>query len=138
MVDNFNVPKGKSTQITPQQPATLSDISNADFVAGLFPNVLPGTSPAICSKSDNPEYGGWVARPVGDVNKQCLAENNNYINCSILKLAPDGTLDAKKSSVTSLGFLLFDDVGTKVPMDALEPLSPTSLVETSPGNFQAT
>lgn len=55
-----------------------------------------------------------------------------------MKIAPDGTLDAKKSSVTSLGFLLFDDVGTKVPMDALEPLSPTSLVETSPGNFQAT
>lgn len=138
MVDNIKLPQGKSTQITRQQPTTLSNISNADFVAGLFPNVPPGTSPAICSKPNNPEYGGWIARPVGDVNKQCPARNNNFINCSILKVGPDGTLDAKKSSVASLGFLLFDDVGTKVPMDALEPLSPTSLVETSPGNFQAT
>lgn len=36
-------------------------LTNAEFVAAIFPSVPEGAFAAICSKSGDPGMGGWVA-----------------------------------------------------------------------------
>jgi hypothetical protein len=37
-------------------------ITNADFIAAVFPHLPEGASAAVCSKRGNPDLGGWLCR----------------------------------------------------------------------------
>lgn len=112
------------------------DISNAEFVAAIFPVLPQAAFAAVCTKEGDPGTGGWTAIRsevvVGDLSKT----NNNYINCSSFYAGTDGIFKARKNHFAACHFLLLDDLGTKVPLDRLAGIQPTWLIETSSGNFQ--
>ena len=58
------------------------------------------------------------------------------MGCATFGLADNGELAATKANAQRFHVLMLDDVGTKVPLDKVETVKPTYVVETSPGNFQ--
>lgn len=113
-------------------------ISNADFVAAIFHRVPEGASPAICTKSGDPNQGGWIATRADQALAHLSPENNNYVNCSSFSPEADGSLKARKGLFAACHVLLLDDLGGKFPLDRLGDFKLTSLIETSPGNYQGT
>ncbi len=111
-------------------------VSNAEFVAALFPTFPPGARAAVCTKEGDPDAGGWIARDASEVDARCLGSRNNYVNCSTFNVADGEELAVRKDQFAGLHFLLFDDVGTKVDRAKLEGLTPTWDIETSRGNSQ--
>lgn len=110
--------------------------SNGDFVRELMGGVADGAVAAVCSKPGDPGSGGWFAQAVGDVDRQCPPDANNYINCSSFVPTEDGQVAATKESFSALHFVVLDDVGAKVELSRLEGVTPTWQIETSPGNYQ--
>ena len=64
------------------------------------------------------------------------SSNNNYF--SLVNFCPDeaGHWRRRKAQFTALHAIMLNDVGSKIPMERLT-LTPTWLLETSPGNYQA-
>lgn len=115
----------------PVMPAT-----NAEFLAGVFPVVAEGEHIAVCSKPSDPNSGGWSAEAATNVERQCPLTANNYFNSAAFRLDPDEGMRATKEQAGHYHVLVLDDVGTKVPLTAVEGFVPTYAIETSPGNFQ--
>lgn len=111
-------------------------LSNAEFVAGVMGAIPVGATAVVCSKAGDPSQGGWYAQAVGDVDRQCPPERNNYLNCSSFRPNDDGSVNATKTQFAAFHFLMLDDVGTKVAQSRLASVEPTSIVETSENNFQ--
>lgn len=111
-------------------------VSNAQFIAALFARCPQDASPAVCSKPGDPDGGGWLAQPAGDIAAQCPPTHNNYINCSSFALGADGGVAAKKAAVAAYHALVLDDVGTKVSHERLGAVEPSWKLETSNANFQ--
>ncbi len=111
-------------------------ITNADFVAAIFPQLPEGAFAAACSKSGDPGLSGWLARRADDVVVNLAASNNNYIGCASFYPGDDGSFKARKAQFAAYHFLLLDDLGTKVPLDRLGGFELSWLIETSPGNHQ--
>ena len=57
-------------------------ITNADFVAAVFPCLPEGAFAAVSSKSGDPSIGGWPARRVDPATDISSAETNNFVGCS--------------------------------------------------------
>jgi len=57
-------------------------ITNAKFVAAVFPPLPEAAFAAVCSKTGDPGDGGWPASRADHVVERLSAEHNNYINCS--------------------------------------------------------
>ncbi len=112
------------------------DISNADFVATLFPILPEGAFAAICSKTGDPGMGGWPARRADQAAVSLLAANNNYICCASFYPGDDGSFKARKANFAACHFMMLDDLGTKVPLSRLAGFELSWLIETSPGNYQ--
>ena len=55
------------------------EVTNADFVAAVFPLLPEGAFAAACSKSGDPGLGGWSASRADQVAVTLSAANNNYI-----------------------------------------------------------
>jgi hypothetical protein len=53
-------------------------ITNAEFIAAVFPHLPEGAFVAVCSKSGDPDLGGWSCRRADQVVGELTAENNNY------------------------------------------------------------
>ena len=86
-------------------------------------------------------YGKWRARVVhGDGMIDEMA--NVYLCVSAMKKNNRGEFRRRKENFAGGLLLMIDDVGggkgAKFPLELLDPLPPTALIETSPGNFQAT
>jgi len=113
----------------------LARVTNADFVAGVMHSVQSGANALICSKSGDPTEGTWPPRPVEQVHAMA-GNTNNYINSASFHRDADGTYKARKANVADYHFVMFDDVGTKVPMQRLAGAEPSWATETSPGNLQ--
>lgn len=111
-------------------------ITNADFVAAVFPSLPDGAYAAACSKSGDPGRGGWSASRADQVADNLPAANNNYIGCASFYLGDDGSFKARKAQFAACHFLMLDDLGTKVPLDRLAGFELSWLIETSPGNHQ--
>lgn len=109
-------------------------ITNAEFIAEVFPQLPEGASVAVCSKAGDPTEGGWSARPSSSTTLQTT--NNNYVSCSSFCPSDDGTFSVRKTQFKACHFLLLDDLGTKVPLDRLGGFELSFLIETSPGNCQ--
>src|SRR6476660_1444797 len=56
-------------------------ITNAEFIAAVFTNLPEGAFAAVCSKSGDPDLGGWLAHRADQVANSLAAENNNYVTC---------------------------------------------------------
>ncbi len=111
-------------------------MTNADFLADVFPLLPDSAFVAVCSKPGNPEIGGWGAQRAGDVAAQCPVDNNNFVGCASFYPLDDGSLRARKTQFAACHFLMLDDLGTKVPFDRLGGFTLSWLIETSPGNHQ--
>lgn len=111
-------------------------VSNAEFIAAVFPSVPEGASAAVCSKSGDPREGGWPAWRADQVSEQCPPQQNNFVNCSSFYPGADGSFKARKDQFAACHILMLDDVGTKVPLDRLAGFELSWLIETSPGNHQ--
>jgi len=114
----------------------ISQITNADFVAAVFPLLPEGAFAAMCSKSGDPGQGGWPAIRVDQVSVNLSTTNNNYIGCSSFYPGDDGSFNARKTRFAACHFLMLDDLGTKVPLERLAGFELSWLIETSPGNHQ--
>lgn len=113
----------------------LTSVTNANFIAAVFGNLLNGASAVVCSKSGDPALGGWMPMPAAKVHG-CAANMNNYFNCATFMAASDGTYHARKDSAVAFHCLVLDDVGTKVARNGLGGVTPSWVLETSPGNYQ--
>jgi hypothetical protein len=111
-------------------------ITNAEFIAAVFPLLPDGAYAAVCSKGGDPSAGGWPASRAEKVADTLSAENNNYVNCASFYPSDDGSLKARKGRFSACHFLMLDDIGTKVPPARVEGLELSWLIETSPGNHQ--
>ena len=111
-------------------------ITNAEFVADVFPKLPKAAFAAICSKSGPPDDRGWSASRADNVIERLSADNNNYVGCSSFYPGDDGTFKARKDRFAACHFLMLDDLGTKVPFDRLAGFELSWLIETSPGNHQ--
>ena len=112
-------------------------ISNAEFIAAVFPVVPEGASVAVCAKSGDPSIGGWMARRAERVADGLSNGNNNYVGCSSFYPGTDGEFKAIKSRFAACHFFMLDDLGSKIPVERLTGIELSWLLETSPGNYQA-
>lgn len=111
-------------------------ITNADFVAAVFPELHEGAFAAVCAKSNDPSKGGWLAARADQVAEHLVATNNNYLGCSSFYPGKDGSFKARKTQFAACHFLMLDDIGTKVALGRLAGFELSWLIETSPGNHQ--
>ncbi len=111
-------------------------ITNAEFIASVFPNIPEGAFAAVCSKSGDPNNSGWTARRADQVIERISSKNNNYVNCSSFYPGEDGLFKARKARFAACHFLMLDDLGTKVAFNRPGEFELSWLIETSPGNYQ--
>jgi RepB DNA-primase from phage plasmid len=111
-------------------------ITNAEFIAAVFPQLPDGAFAAVCSKSGNPDLGGWSCRRADQVAASLAAGNNNYVGCASFYPDDDGSFKARKAQFAACHFLMLDDLGAKVPLESLDGFELSWLIETSPGNHQ--
>ena len=111
-------------------------ITNAEFVAAVFPRLPEGAFVAVSSKSGDPSLGGWPANRADLTADSLTSETNNYLGCSSFYPGDDGSFKARKAQFAACHFLMLDDLGTKVPLDRLDGFELSWLIETSPGNHQ--
>jgi len=81
-------------------------------------------------------HARWFGAPAIPMPRFIRPTTNNYVCISTFHRAEDGKHRRRKDCWSGLWLVLLDDLGTKIPFDALR-LPPSCLVETSPGNFQA-
>jgi hypothetical protein len=115
---------------------TVLSVSNSEFIQAVFQNLPTETYAAICTKPNNPEVGGWVAKRADLAAGSLSPDNNNYLCGSSFRLDDDGSFNVKKENGVACHFLMLDDLGTKIPFDRLAGFKLSWLIETSPGNFQ--
>ena len=111
-------------------------MTNAEFVAAVFPQLPEGAFAAVCSKGGDPGVGGWMASRADTVIEALAAEQNNFVGCSSFYPGDDGSFKARKAQFAACHFLMLDDLGTKVPLERLAGFEVSWLIETSPGNHQ--
>ena len=116
---------------------TSLQVTNAEFIAALYPQVTEGASVAVCSKRGNPEEGGWIPQRAGNVDEQCPINNNNYVCGSTLYSGESDSFKVRKAQFADCRVLVLDDIGGKIQIGRLGEFKPTYLIETSPGNYQA-
>jgi len=111
-------------------------ITNAEFIATVFPKVPEGAYVGVCSKGGNPDLGGWLARRADQAANDLSVKQNNFVGCSSFYPGDDGSFKARKAQFAAYHFLMLDDLGTKVPLARLAGFELSWLIETSPGNHQ--
>jgi len=111
-------------------------VKNTEFIAAVFQKVPEGAFVGVCSKTGNPDLGGWLARRADRAADELLQTSNNFVACSSFYPGDDGTFKARKAQFAACHFLMLDDLGTKVSLDLLSGFKLSWLIETSPGNHQ--
>ena len=111
-------------------------VTNAKFVAAVYPDLPERAFVAVSSKGGDPDIGGWPARRFDSTTGGGSAETNNYLGCSSFYPGDDGSFKARKAQFAACHFLMLDDLGTKVPLERLAEFELSWLIETSPGNHQ--
>jgi hypothetical protein len=66
-----------------------------------------------------------------------VSKANAYVCVSSFYVSTDGTWRRRREHFAGAWGLMIDDLGTKVHLSVINALSPSALIETSPGNFQA-
>ena len=112
------------------------EVTNADFVAAVFPRLPEGAFAAVCSKNGDPGQGGWTASRADQAAVKLSTTVNNYLSCASFYPGDDGSFKARKSQFAACHFLMLDDIGTKVTLERLAGFELSWAIETSAGNFQ--
>jgi RepB DNA-primase from phage plasmid len=111
-------------------------LTNADFVAAVFPQLPEGAFAAVCTKAGDPCVGGWLASRADSGIENLPAGQNNFVGCASFYPGDDGSFKARKTQFAACHFLMLDDIGTKVSLERLAGFELSWLIETSPGNYQ--
>lgn len=122
--------------------AVLEGVSNELVLNELFRNMTPNERVVLCSVTGDPGKAGfsaWTGVP-WELGTPChlKPKHNNYVAISSFGHNAKGEYRRRKDQFGGLHAIMIDDIGTKVHMDAIpRDLIPTLVVETSPGNYQA-
>lgn len=117
-------------------------LSNGEFLCGVFGDELKDGRPLVVSFAGNPnslESKVWFGRPWLGPNDQPAdlpGDANNYFSLAVFQPDESGQYRRRKARFQALHAVMLDDVGSKVDRERLT-LSPSWLLETSPGNYQA-
>lgn len=125
--------------------AVIEGVSNDVVLTELFRQMAPTSRAVMCSVAGNPatitDPTVWRGHPWRYGTPCTLRhERNNYVAISSFGASPeDGKYRRTKNQFVAAHAIMLDDIGTKVPLTAVPShLVPSLVVETSPGNFQAT
>ena len=122
----------------------MDHVTNDMVLAELFKGMPEDQRAVLCSVPGNPSDAlptAWGGTPWA-LGQKCplRIDRNNYVAISSFKAsAEDGRYRRRKDQFAATRAVMVDDIGTKLPLNALpKELIPSLVVETSPGNFQAT
>jgi len=124
-----------------RMPAIVG-ITNDIVLNELFKGLAPDERAILCSVQGNPSEADprdWVGTPWGGGTCPLNHQRNNYVAISSFK-EEDGRFKRRKAQFSRTWCIMIDDIGTKLPLNFLKTngLVPTLVVQTSPGNYQAT
>lgn len=114
-------------------------LPNVDFLAHAFAGIGANEVPWGASFAGDvvtADHKVWFGAPAFPLPRFVRPDHNNYVCVSTFKRAEDGKYRRRKDCWSGLWMVLLDDLGTKIPFDALR-LEPSCLFETSAGNHQA-
>lgn len=123
------------------RPPTLSSepiqVSNADFVNGIFLDIPMGAQVLSCVLEGDPERANsWGAMPKEALFSASAPGCNTYVNSGTFRPDHRGELKAKRNNCAACHVLLLDDLGSKIPLERVSHFPLSFLNETSPGNYQ--
>lgn len=124
--------------------ATIEGVTNEIVLSELFKHMPPDQRAILCSVYGDPskaEPTAWGGTPwaLGQRSPLKLDRNNYVAISSFNPSAVDSRFRRRKDQYGATHAIMVDDIGTKLPLQALpNSLIPSLVVETSPGNFQAT
>lgn len=114
-------------------------VDNNQFLHTVFGEQSNGACSIVVSFTGNPtnvSSKNWFGRPWSDGQMNFIPHVNNYFSLAQFRPNDAGQYRRIKSHFHGLYAVMLDDIGSKVGMDRLT-LSPSWLLETSPGNYQA-
>ncbi len=117
-------------------------VDNDEFLLTVFGDALIDARPVVVSFDGNPANAParvWFGKPwlgAADQSTALPATANNYFSLAVFRPDEAGQYRRQKAQFSTLHAVMLDDVGTKVAMERLT-LTPSWLLETSPGNHQA-
>jgi hypothetical protein len=117
-------------------------VGNHDFLEAVFGHELAGALPVVVSFKGSPSTvpgKSWFGKPwqgTSERRDDLPADANNYFSLAVFNPDEAGKYRRQKKRFQALHAVMLDDVGSKVPRERLT-LSPSWLLETSPGNYQA-
>lgn len=118
-----------------------SGISNADFLTSVFGIIEADARPVVCHFKGSPGRSGanWSGHPwMKGTTDTTAADQNWYFSMATFAPDSEGKFRRKKDQFVALYAIMLDDIGTKASSRSrLDPLPPSWLIETSPGNYQA-
>jgi hypothetical protein len=113
-------------------------ISNAEFMAGVFGNITGAECPVVVSFAGNPATvgsGAWLGKPWSVDEMFLPGDHNNYTSFAAFRPDDNGEYRRQKKHFAALYAVMLDDIGIKVPLDRIS-LEPSWIIETSKGNYQ--
>jgi hypothetical protein len=122
------------------KPASIPPCNNDQFMRAIFAGLADPLRPFVLSFPGNPKerkaWGGEAYRP--DTTTTDGAALNWYFTLGTYHPADGGYHRQEGQCATAYGVML-DDLGTKaLPLERLNACPPSFVIETSPGNYQAT
>lgn len=132
---NFEV---AANQTDKSDKTDFSTISNADFIAGIFGEIVGAERPVVVSFAGNPAKVGknaWVGMPWIAGKTPLIDAQNHYISFASFRQDESGKFRRQKKQFAALYAVMLDDIGGKVPLDRIS-LQPSWMIETSLDNFQ--
>ncbi|SFC62237.1 hypothetical protein [Collimonas sp. OK412] len=113
------------------------NLSNADFLQGIFGPCLDTSPPLVVSFAGNPtkaKASAWNATPL-QPDTQLPADRNNYFALATFHREESGKINRQKKNFSALHAIMLDDIGGKVDAERIT-LPPSWRIETSQGNYQ--
>ena len=140
------IPKSGNPTIIPVNKILLLgeqqeiDLSNNEFLEAIFVDAVGDQRPLCCSffgHAGKVSSVKWAAIPWLKEKSTLPSRGNNYFSLASFKPCSEKKYRRQKRYFAAQHAVMLDDVGTKaVGLDRLT-LTPSWLLETSPGNFQA-
>jgi hypothetical protein len=117
----------------------LVGVTNTIVLAELFKGLSSDERAILCSVRGNPSEASptaWTGTPWHGGACPLHHDRNNYVAISSFR-EEEKRFKRRKAQFSRTWCIMIDDIGTKIPREALpSDLLPTLVVETSPGNFQ--
>ncbi len=129
-----------------QNPSAKTDktdrtntVTSRDFLKALFGDDPGDSRPVVVSFSGHPSRvskNSWFGAAWKPEGPGLPPDQNNYFSLATFRPNEAGEYRRQKKQFHALHAIMLDDVGTKVERARLS-LSPSWMLETSPGNYQA-